>query len=95
MASHHQGRGADPADPVAARRQTIARLTQIAQYLGYACFGVACIGFGIGFGTGFTDATVGVIKVALLVGCVLLAPAIVVGYAVKAADRADREDDWR
>jgi hypothetical protein len=32
-----------------------------------------------------------IITVALVGGCVLLAPAIILGYAVKAAEREDRE----
>ena len=40
---------------------------------------------------GFTDAVVVVIEICLLVGSLVLAPAIVFGYAVKAAERDDRE----
>ena len=32
-----------------------------------------------------------IITAALIAGCVLLAPAIILGYAVKAAEREDRE----
>jgi hypothetical protein len=32
--------------------------------------------------------------VCLIAGSVVLAPAIVFAYAVKAADRADRDNDW-
>jgi hypothetical protein len=82
-------------DPVVARRLALARLVRYAQYGGYLLFAIACVGFGIGFGTGFADWTVNLIKFCLLAGSVLLAPAIVLGYALKAADRADREGDWR
>ena len=47
--------------------------------------------FVVGFVVGFTGAVVIAILVALGVGSALLAPAIVIGYAVKAADREDRE----
>ena len=47
--------------------------------------------FFVGFATGFTGGLVTAILVALGVGSALLAPAIVIGYAVKAADRDDRE----
>jgi hypothetical protein len=47
--------------------------------------------FAVGFAVGLTGGLVIAIVVALGVGSVLLAPAIVVGYAVKAADREDRE----
>lgn len=69
----------------------MARGADLAQRIGYALFGVAVVLFFVGFVTGFTGAVVAAILVALGVGSVLLAPAIVVGYAVKAADREDRE----
>jgi len=45
----------------------------------------------IGFFAGFTGTTVTVIVVTMAAGSVLLAPAIVASYAVKAAEREDRE----
>ena len=45
----------------------------------------------VGFATGLTPGLVTAIVVALGAGSLLLAPAIVVGYAVKAADRDDQE----
>jgi hypothetical protein len=47
--------------------------------------------FVVGFAAGFTPLVVTTIVAALVVGSLLLAPAIVAGYAVKAADRDDRE----
>ena len=35
-----------------------------------------------------------VVVASLIAGSVLLAPSIVIGYAVKAADRADRDGTW-
>jgi hypothetical protein len=52
---------------------------------------VAIAVFVFGFAIGFTPATVSVVVVAMVVGSVLLAPAIVLGYAVKAAEREDLE----
>jgi hypothetical protein len=51
--------------------------------------------FVAGFAAGLTAGLVAVIVGALVVGSLLLAPAIVVGYAVKAADREDRERQGR
>lgn len=79
------------ADPVRARRARIARAVEVAQRLGYALFGVAVVAFVVGFATGFDGVTVTIVVAALLVGSVVLAPAIVLGYAVKAAEREDRE----
>jgi hypothetical protein len=78
-------------DPVRERRARIARLVVLGQRIGYALFGVAVVGFVIGFIVGFDDAFVTVIVGCLLVGSAVLAPAIVFGYAVKAAERDDRE----
>ena len=84
--------GADAADdPVRARRRQIARWSLLANRIGYLCFGVAIAVFVFGFAIGFTPATVSIVVVAMVVGSVLLAPAIVAGYAVKAAEREDRE----
>lgn len=80
-----------PMDPVRARRARIARLVDLGQRTGYALFGVAVVTFVVGFVAGF-DGIVGPLIVGcLVVGSVVLAPAIVFGYAVKAAEREDRE----
>jgi hypothetical protein len=78
-------------DPVRARRQQFARWTRLANRLGYLCFGVAIITFVIGFIVSFNGAVSTVVVASMIVGSVLLAPAIVLGYAVKAAEREDRE----
>jgi hypothetical protein len=78
-------------DPVRARRARIAKLVELGQRLGYGLFGLAIVLFVIGFVTGF-DGPVGTTIVgSLVVGSVVLAPAIVFGYAVKAAEREDRQ----
>jgi predicted cation transporter len=69
----------------------MGRAAVVGQRVGYGLFGVAVVVFVVGFTVGLTPALVTVIVAALVVGSLLLAPAIVVGYAVKAADRDDRE----
>jgi predicted anti-sigma-YlaC factor YlaD len=78
-------------DPVRARRAQVARAASMAQRIGYALFAVAVVAFFIGFFAGFRGTTVTVIVVTMAAGSVLLAPAIVASYAVKAAERDDRE----
>jgi len=78
-------------DPVRQRRAQVSRLVSIGQRLGYSLFAIAVVAFGIGFALGFTDPVVVIIEICLLVGSIVLAPAIVFSYAVKAADRDDRE----
>jgi hypothetical protein len=78
-------------DPVRQRRARIARWVELGQRVGYLLFGVAVVAFVAGFVAGFSDGYVTVIVACLLVGSLILAPAIVFGYAVKAAERDDRE----
>ena len=47
--------------------------------------------FIIGFALGFTPPVVAIVVATLLIGCALLLPSIILGYAVKAAEREDRE----
>jgi hypothetical protein len=78
-------------DPVRARRARIARAVEVGQRVGYGLFGLAVVGFVTGFAVGFEGWSVTVVVACLLLGSVVLAPAIVLGYAVKAAEREDRE----
>jgi hypothetical protein len=61
------------------------------QRAGYALFGLAIVLFVGGFVAGFSSGVVTAVVVALVAGSLVLAPAIVVGYAVRAADRDDRD----
>jgi hypothetical protein len=63
----------------------------LANRIGYLFFAVAVAVFIIGFAVGFTGAIVAVVVTTLVVGSLLLAPAIVLGYAIKAAERDDRD----
>ncbi len=58
---------------------------------GYGLYGVAIVGFFLGLATGFGGAVGTTVIVCLVVGSIVLAPAIVFGYGVKAAEREDRE----
>jgi len=85
--------GAD--DPVTRKRAQVAQLVSIAQRTGYALFALFTVLVIVAFITSFPSAITTAATVCLILGSVILAPAIVFGYAVKAADRADREHDWR
>lgn len=76
-------------DPVLDRRRRIAGLVRLGQRTGYALFGLAIILFVVGAVIGFGDVS-GPITIAIVVGSLVLAPAMVFGYAVKAAERDDR-----
>jgi len=79
-------------DPVRMRRAQIARAASLAQRIGYLLFGIAVVIFFVGFFAGFTGVLVTAIVVLMAIGSALLAPAIVAGYAVKAAERDDLEN---
>ena len=78
-------------DPVRARRRQIAKYTLLANRVGYLFYALAIATFVIGFAISFNGAVSAIVIGSLIVGSVLLAPAIVLGYAVKAAERDDRE----
>ena len=86
--------GAPSDDPVLASRARVARATALGQRIGYALFGVALVAFFVGLVVGWSGGVSTIIVGCLIAGSAVLAPAIVFSYAVKAADRADREGDW-
>lgn len=78
-------------DPVRARRRQIERWSLLANRVGYLFLALAMAVFIIGFAVGFKSGVATVVIAALIAGCVLLCPSIILGYAVKAAEREDRE----
>jgi hypothetical protein len=85
---------ADPSDdPVLVRRARISRMVDMAQRVGYSLWLVAIVVFVVGAATDFRPFMTTLVVGSLIAGSVLLAPAIVIGYGVKAADRVDRGGD--
>ena len=80
-----------PTDPVLERRARIARWVSLGQRVGYGLFLAASVLFVAGFAIGFGGWVGSTIVACLIIGSLVLAPAIVFGYAVKAAEREDRE----
>ena len=78
-------------DPVRARRRKIAKYTLLANRIGYLFYALAIATFIIGFAISFNGAVSAIVIGSLIIGSILLAPAIVLGYAIKAAEREDRE----
>ena len=85
---------APPTDPILEKRARIAHWVDLGQKVGYGLFGLAVVAFVVGFAVGFESWAVTLIVGCLVLGSIVLAPAIVFGYAVRAADRADREGTW-
>jgi fibrillarin-like rRNA methylase len=78
-------------DPVRAKRAKVAKWSRLAKRIGYLLI-LAAIGvFAYGAANGFTSSHVSIIIAAMVAASILLAPSIVLGYAVKAAERDDRE----
>jgi hypothetical protein len=91
MAEHTQPAHFPDDDPVRRRRRHVARWTLLANRVGYLVLALAMALFVIAFAVGFSATMATLVIVALVVSFVLLAPSIVLGYAVKAADREDAE----
>lgn len=78
------------ADPVLVKRAKLERLANLGQRVGYLFLLLAIVAFFIGLATSY--ATWGTVVVVAMALCtVTLAPAIVLGYAVKAAARDERK----
>jgi hypothetical protein len=82
---------AAPADPVLIRRRRFARGAELGQRIGYLLFGMAIVLFVAAAITDLPPAMVTAIVACLALGSLVLAPSIVIGYGVRAADREDRE----
>ena len=78
-------------DPVRERRAQWARWAKLGQRIGYLLYLVALIVFFAGLFTEFTDLVARIITIGLVGGSIVLAPAILVTYMVKAAERDDLE----
>jgi hypothetical protein len=82
-------------DPVLVRRAQIAGYLSLAQKIGYGLFALFMVLVIAAFITGFPAAVTKAATICLILGSVVLAPTMFFAYTVKAADRADREGDWR
>lgn len=78
-------------DPVRSRRQTISRINDAANRLGYLLWAVAMVCFVAAFVVGFKGLLVNLVTACIIAGSICLAPSIIIGYAIKAAERDDLE----
>jgi hypothetical protein len=79
-------------DPVRARRERVAHLNLLANRIGYLFYALAISSFVMAYAFGFKGPLVTLVVVSLVIGSILLAPSIVIGHAVKAAEREDQEN---
>jgi sugar phosphate permease len=80
-----------PDDPVLVRRARFAAWSGAGLRVGYLFVAVALISFIFAFATDFPQAGVDVTIIGLVGACVFLPPSMIIGYAVKAAEREDRQ----
>jgi len=69
----------------------MARLAALGQRVGYGLLGVAMALFAVALATDLPGGLVAAVVASLVVGSAVLAPAIVLGFAARAAEREDRE----
>lgn len=79
-------------DPVLIKRAKIAKWTLLANRVGYLFVALSMALFIIAFAIGFNSTMATLVVIAFLIGFALLLPSIILGYAVKAAIREDREN---
>ena len=79
-------------DPVLVKRALISSWAKRATNLGYLLFGVSMVAVVWGVVVDFTPNMSRIATTALISGCIVLAPAILVQYSVKAAVRDEREN---
>jgi len=78
-------------DPVLAKRARIDGWVKLGKRIGYGLYLVSIVLFFVALFTEMKDWMVTVIIGSMVVGSIVLAPAIVFGYGIKSAIRDDRE----
>ena len=81
-------------DPVLLRRAQVLQWCDRGQKVGYACFGLAMVVFFVGFVVQFRPWIVTTIVALLALGSIVFIPAVIFGYAAKAADKEDRGEKF-
>ena len=90
--SNREQKHAPNHDPILVKRALISNWAKRATNVGYSLFGVSMIAVIWGVVVDFTPNTSRVATISLFGGCIVLAPAILVQYSVKAAVRDEREN---
>jgi len=81
----------DPVDPVLAKRARVANLVSWGQRLGYGGYLLSIVFFVWAIAGRATTRLATASAGFLIAGSIVLLPAIIFGYAVKAAERDDRQ----
>lgn len=78
-------------DPILEQRERVRRIANTAKRVGYVLFLASMVLFFVALATDLPTGLTTAAAVALIAGCVVLAPAILLGYAVRGAEREDAE----
>ena len=82
-----------PEDPLMASRARLARLANLGRRVGYLTFALSIGMLVLGLATDFTNGISAVVIGLLVGGSAVLAPAILLHYAVRGAEREETERD--
>ena len=78
-------------DPILAQRERVRRIANAAKRTGYMLFLASIVLFFVALAADLPAALITAAAVSLIAGCVVLAPAILLGYAIRGAEREDAE----
>jgi hypothetical protein len=78
-------------DPVLVQRERVRRIANVAKRIGYVLFLASMVLFFVALATDLPSGLTAAAAVTLIAGCIVLAPAILLAYAVRGAERDDRE----
>ena len=79
-----------PEDPILRSRERARSLANLGKRCGYGCFGAAVIVFLFHYYIEGSSLLTSITIALLIIGSLILAPAIILGYAANAADREDQ-----
>lgn len=82
-------------DPILEQRERVRRIANAAKRLGYLLFLASIVLFFVALATDLPEGVLAAATATLIGGCVVLAPAILLGYAVKGAERDEIERGGR
>ena len=82
-------------DPILEQRERVRRIATAAKRVGYLLFLASMVLFFVALATDLPEGVLAAATVTLIGGCVVLAPAILLGYAVKGAERDEIERGGR
>jgi uncharacterized membrane protein len=78
---------------LAIRRKQASLIANTGRKIGYSIFFLALIIFAIGFTVEFNNLVAKTLTVLLIVGSIVLAPSILLHYAVRGAEREEKEQN--